>query len=91
VRLTSLFAPTQLAQLEVDLLPTGLFGVQDGRTLRRNKPGQGLVSDQKTTQPPAADLQQAAQDIERTTHMLLAVLPLLGYRVEHLFRCRPFT
>jgi hypothetical protein len=119
VRLTDGFHPGQPSQVEADLLPTGVFGVQDGRTLRRNEGGQGVVFDQKTgemavkdasgepiTLEPvcldelslgidrsismvgnrmtwteqSADVGQATEAIERAIHMLLAVLPVLGYR-----------
>jgi hypothetical protein len=48
VQLAESYDPRHPAQVEADLLPTGVFGVQDGRTLRRNEAGQGIVFDQKT-------------------------------------------
>lgn len=48
VRLAGVFSPAQPAQVEIDLLPAGVFGVQDGRTLRRAEAGPIIVFDQKT-------------------------------------------
>jgi phosphatidylglycerophosphatase A len=47
VRLNADFKPGQPAQVEIDLLPTGVFGIQDGRTPRRAESG-SIVFDQKT-------------------------------------------
>jgi hypothetical protein len=47
VRLSDNFRPELPAQVEVDLLPTGIFGVQDGRTPRRAEAAT-LFFDQKS-------------------------------------------
>jgi hypothetical protein len=48
VQLSGNFKLEQPAQIEVHLSPTGLFGIQDGRTLRRAEDGQHVLFDQKT-------------------------------------------
>jgi hypothetical protein len=121
VRFDANFKPAQPGQVEIDLLPNGVFGIQDGRTPRRAEPAKVLF-DQKTgemsvktpdgepmvldpvslrdlsigigqqvsivgsqitwTEPgtPVANPQMVAEAIERRIHLLLGVLPLLGYR-----------
>jgi hypothetical protein len=122
VRLNADFKLGQPVQVEVDLLPTGIFGVQDGRTPRKAEAGTSMVFDQKTgamvlhgpggepislepvfltelslgvnrhvsmagnritwIEPDAssADREKAAEGIQRSVHMLVAVLPMIGYR-----------
>ena len=48
VRFTADFKPEHPAQVVIDLLPTGVFGVQDGRTPRRAEAESAMVFDQKT-------------------------------------------
>src|SRR5262245_21626320 len=48
VHLDARWNATKSVQVEVTLLPSGLFGIQDGRTLRRNEDGQDVEFDQKT-------------------------------------------
>jgi hypothetical protein len=47
VRFNANFKPAQPVQVEIDLLPSGVFGIQDGRTPRRAEPAT-VRFDQKT-------------------------------------------
>lgn len=121
VRFTADFKPEHSAQVAVDLVPTGVFGIQDGRTPRRAEAASAIF-DQKSgefsvhgpggepitldpvslegfsigidrpvrmvgnqlswTEPatPTAQTGQATEVLGRAVHMLVAVLPMLGYR-----------
>jgi hypothetical protein len=121
VRFTADFKPEHPARVMIELLPAGVFGVQDGRTPRRAEAA-SAVFDQKTgefvvhgpdgepitldpvslegfpigidrpvsivgnqlswTEPatPTGDTRQATKALGRAIHMLVAVLPMLGYR-----------
>jgi hypothetical protein len=49
VRFNGNFRPEQAAvQVVVELTPSGVFGIQDGRTLRRAESGPRILFDQKT-------------------------------------------
>jgi hypothetical protein len=122
VRFNANFQPAQPVQVEVDLLPSGVFGIQDGRTLRRAESGPSILFDQKTGAvilqesdgqpvtldavsldgvslgigrpftiagnrirwtepvPSGGDVEVWTRTLEELVHMLLGVLPMLGYR-----------